>query len=169
MDISKILEIGKIYIGDYVNMILAVFTRPRSLHTEMIKNYSNESNSPLLVVPPEVKIRQNLKKFPPQLIVNFFLSIFIGSILHGLNPSFRASGALTDWIIIVSLSWVMYTLVAFALFKVLGGKLYLLDFLAICLQVIASAYIVSVLFPCLRHYFLVAIFFSTCSRPLPFM
>jgi hypothetical protein len=143
MDIGKILEIGKSYIGDYVNMILNVFTNPRFLHEETVKNYGEETPSSTIIVPSQVNFSKGLKKFPSQVIVNVFISIFIGSFLHKLNPSSNASADLAGWIILVILFWVMYLLVVFALFKLLKGKLDLLNFLAVCLQIIASAYIIS--------------------------
>lgn len=143
MDISKILEIGKLYLGDFVNMILTVFTSPRTLHEKTVRNYGEETQSSLLIVPSQVNLVKSLNKFPPQLIVNLFISIFIGSFLHGLNQSFNASADLTTWIILVTLFWVTYLLVVFAAFKLSGGRLNLLNFLAVCLQIVASAYIVS--------------------------
>lgn len=144
MDISKILEMGKNYIADYINMILTVFTNPQSLHEETVKRYNEEVPSSFLIIPPQVKIiHKSLIKFPSQIIINVFVSIFIGSILNKLNTSFNASADLINWVILVTLFWITYLLIAFAFFKLLRGKLKLLDFLAMCLQVIASAYIVS--------------------------
>jgi len=143
MDISKILEMGKNYIADYVNMILTVFTNPQFLHEETVKNYNEKTPSSLLIIPSQINISNSLKKFPPQILINVFISIFIGSILNKLNPSLNASADLINWIILVTLFWIMYLLIAFTFFKLLKGKLKLLDFLAVCLQIIASAYIVS--------------------------
>ena len=166
MDISKILEIGKSYIGDYINMILTVFTNPRSLHEETVKNYGEKVQSSLLILPSQVNLSKSLKKFPPQLIVNFFISIFIGSFLHGLNPSFNASADLINWIILVMLFWVMYLLVVFALFRLLKGRLNLLNFLALCLQIIASAYIVSSFISLLSSMFLNDSFLLSMRLPM---
>ncbi len=163
MDISKILEIGKDYIGDYVNMIFTVFTNPRCLHEETVKNYNKETQNSLLIVPPGAHLGKRLKKFPPQLMVNFFISIFIGSSLHRLNLSFNASADLINWIILVLLFWVMYLLVVFALFKLLKGRLNLLDFMAVCLQIIASAYIASSFISLLSSMFL-SIFTSSLQE-----
>lgn len=144
MDISKILEMGKNYIAEYINMILTVFTNPQFLHEETVRRYNEEVPSSILIIPPQIKIiRNSLIKFPPQIIINVFVSIFIGSFLNKLNQSFNASADLINWIILVTLFWVMYLLIVFTLFKLLKGNLKLLDFLAVCLQIIASAYIVS--------------------------
>lgn len=155
MDISKILEMGKNYIAEYINMILTVFTNPKFLHEETVRRYTEEVPSSILIIPPQIKIiRNSLIKFPPQIIINVFVSIFIGSFLNKLNQSFNASADLINWIILVTLFWVMYLLIVFTLFKLLKGNLKLLDFLAVCLQIIASAYIVSSFLSLLSSVFL---------------
>jgi len=166
MDISKILEIGKDYIGDYVNMIFRVFTNPRSLHNETVKNYAGEEQSSLLIIPSQVNLSKSLKRFPPQLIVNFFISIFIGSFLHRLNPSINASADLINWIILVMLFWIMYLLVVFSLFKLLKGRLNLLNFMAVCLQIIASAYIASSFISLFSSMFLTNFVLSSMQLPM---
>ena len=165
MDISKILETVKNYIGDYINMIFTVFTAARTLHQETVKNYSENAQGPLIGFSSKASPGKTLKKFPPQIIANSFISIFIGSFLHRLNPSFNASDDPVRWIILVLMFWVMYLLVVFGLFKLVKGRLNLLNFLAVGLQINASAYIVSSFLSLLASMFLSnTILFS---MPLP--
>jgi hypothetical protein len=143
MSIGEILNIGFNYLGDYFNMIFEVFTRPRSLHKEIVNTYGEINQNTVLITPSQTPYRKRLDKFPSKLIVNSTISIFLGSFLYQLNPAIDVSTDFMRWLILVMLFWIMYSLLVFGLFKLFRGRLDFVNFLAVSLQIIASAYIVS--------------------------
>lgn len=166
MSFNQILDFVKTYLADYLNMISVVFTRPHSLHRESVDKYGEEV--PALVVAtltPPLRIKR-LTSYPTQLAINLLISLVLGSFLFRPDLTFSFSVELGVGLLLGMLFWLLYSFIVFSVFKLLKGKLNFLEFAVVCLQIVASVYMVSSILSFLSAVFLPDFLFFSISLPV---
>lgn len=140
MDIEKLLGFVNDYLSDYIAVFIGTLRKPTIVFEPSTKSAEEQQK---LIVQYKERAYGVGAQINPKLFGFVLISIFIGSTLNALIPGKPAGPDIKTTFVVLFASWLAFSVALHLLCLLFQGKGTFLQELSICLQLLATLYVVS--------------------------